>query len=118
VSGTEEEITKDPTPPIGGANIMARKNGVTPGGVGGLPLLYMGLAAVIGMALVDARRRPVASTVAYSLLLFIVGGWLMSARPAFAPMVPSAGPTLAAFIITLVAALVGGVAAKRLSDAL
>lgn len=118
VSVIEEEIAKDPTSPIAVANIMARKNGVTPGRVGGLPLLYMGLAAVIAMALVDARRRPVASTVAYSLLLFIVGGWLMSARPAFAPMVPGAGPTAVAFVITALAALLGGLAAKRLSDVL
>ena len=66
----------------------------------------------------DARRRPVASTVAFSLLLFIVGGWIIAAKPALGPMVPGAGPTLAAFIITFVAALVGGLAAKRLSDAL
>jgi len=118
VSVIEEEIAKDPTSPIAVANITARKNGVTPGRVGGLPLLYMGSAAVVGMALVDARRRPVASTVAFSLLLFIVGGWFIAARPSLAPMVPGAGPTLAAFIITFVAALVGGVAAKRLSDAL
>jgi len=118
VSVIEEAIAKDPTSPIAVANIMARKNGVTPGRVGGLPLLYMGSAAVVGMALVDARRRPVASTVAFSLLLFIVGGWYTAARPALAAMVPGAGPTLAALIITFVAALVGGVAAKRLSDAL
>jgi hypothetical protein len=118
VSVIEEEIAKDPTSPIAVANITARKNGVTPGQVGGRPLLYMGSAAVVGMALVDARRRPVASSVAFSLLLFIVGGWFIAGRPALAPMAPGAGPTLAAFIITFVAALVGGVAAKRLSDAL
>jgi hypothetical protein len=118
VSVIEEEIAKDPTSPIAVANITARKNGVTPGRVGGLPLLYMGSAAVVGMALVDARRRPVTSTVAFGLLLFVVGGWFISARPALAPMVPGAGPTLAAFFITLVAALAGGAAAKRLSDAL
>ena len=118
VSVIEEEIAKDPTSPIAVANITARKNGVTPGQVGGRPLLYMGSAAVVGMALVDARRRPVASSVAFSLLLFIVGGWFIAGRPALAPMVPGAGPTLAAFIITFVAALVGGVTAKRLADTL
>jgi len=118
VSVIEEEIAKDPTSPIAVANIMSRKNGVTPGRVGGLPLLYMGSTAVVGMALVDARRRPVASAVAFSLLLFIVGGWFIAGRPALGPMVPGAGPTAVAFIITFVAALVGGLAAKRLSDAL
>lgn len=118
VSVIEEEIAKDPTSPIAIANITARKNGVPPGRVGGLPLLYMGVTAVAGMALVDARRRPVASTVAFGLLLFLVGGWFIAARPAFAPMAPGAGPTLAAFLITVLAAVLGGVAARRLSDAL
>jgi hypothetical protein len=118
VSVIEEEIAKDPTSPIAVATIMARKNGVTPGRVGGLPLLYMGAAAVVGMALVDPRRRPVASTVAFSLLLFIAGGWFIAQRPAFAPMVPGAGPTVIAFVVTAAMALVGGLAAKRLSDAL
>ncbi len=118
VSVIAEEIAKDPTSPIAIANITARKNGMTPGRVGGLPLLYMGLAGVIAMSLVDARRRPVAATLAYSLLLFIVGGWRISGLPALAPMTPGIGPTLAAFVITAAAAVVGGLAAKRLSDSL
>ena len=118
VSVIEEEIAKDPTSPIAVANITARKNGVTPGRVGGLPLLYMGSAAVIGMALVDPRRRPVASSVAFSLLLFIVGGWFIAQRPALAPMLPGAGPTVIAFLVTAAIALAGGHAGERLSDAL
>jgi hypothetical protein len=118
VSVIEEEIAKDPTSPVAVANITARKNGITPGRVGGLPLLYMGAVAVIGMALVDARRRPVAATVAFSLLLFIAGGWFIAQRPALAPMVPGAGPTAIAFLITAAFSVVGGLAAKRLSDAL
>ncbi|HEV2056977.1 MAG TPA: hypothetical protein VGV06_17685 [Methylomirabilota bacterium] len=118
VSVIEEEIAKDPTSPIAVATIMGRKNGVTPGRVGGWPLFMMGIAPVIAMALVDARRRPVAAAVTWSLLLFVVGGWLVSGRPAFASMAPGAGPTIAAFIITAAAAVVGGLAARRLADAL
>ena len=118
VSVIEEEIARDPTSPIAVATITARKNGVTPGRVGGLPLLYMGLAGVIAMSLVDARRRPVAATVAYSLLLFIVAGWRISGLPALASMTPGMVPTLAAFIITAGAAVLGGLCATRLSDAL
>jgi len=118
VSIIEEEIAKDPTSPIAVANITARKNGMTPGRVGGLPLLYMGAAAVVGMALVDPRRRPVAAAVAYSLLLFIVGGWFVAQRPALSPMAPGTGPTAVAFAITLAAALAGGAASRWLSDAL
>jgi len=118
VSVIEEEIAKDPTSPIAVANITARKNGVAPGRVGGPPLLYMGSAAVIGMALVDPRRRPVASSVAFSLLLFVVGGWIIAQRPALAPVVPGAGPALIAFLVTAGAAALGGWTATRLSDAL
>ena len=91
---------------------------MTPGRIGGLPLLYMGLAGVIAMSLVDARRRPVAATTAYCLLLFIVAGWRISHLPALAPMTPGPGPTIVAFAITAGAAALGGLAAKRLSDSL
>ena len=118
VSVIDEEIAKDPTSPIAVATIMARKNRMTPGRVGGLPLLYMGFAGVFAMSLVDARRRPVAATVAYGLLLFIVAGWRISNAPALAPMAPGLGPTIVAFALTAGAAAVGGLAAKRLSDSL
>jgi hypothetical protein len=118
VSVIDEEIAKDPTSPIAIATITARKNGTTPGRVGGLPLLYMGLAGVIAMSLIDARRRPVLSTVAYSLLLFIFAGWRISGLPALAPMTPGVGPTVTAFAITAGAAVLGGLGAKQLSDAL
>jgi hypothetical protein len=118
VSVIEVEIAKDPTAPIAVANITAKKNGTTPGRVGGLPLLYMGLVGVIAMSLVDARRRPVASVLAFGLLLFIVAGWRISGLPALAPMTPGIGPTIAAFIVTVGTAVVGGLTATRLSDAL
>jgi hypothetical protein len=118
VSVIAEEIAKDPTSPIAVANITARKNGFTPGRVGGLPLLVMGLVPVVAMSLVDARRRPVASTVAYGLLFFIVGGWRVAGLPALAPMTPGLGVTLVAFALTAATALVGGLVARRLADSL
>jgi hypothetical protein len=118
VSVIEEEIAKDPTSPIAVANITARKNGFPAGRVGGLPLLIMGFVPVVAMSLVDARRRPVASTVAYGLLLFLAGGWRIAGLPALAPMVPGPGPTVAAFVLTAGTALVGGLAARRLADSL
>lgn len=117
VSAIEEEIAKDPTSPIAVANITARKNGFPPGRIGGLPLLIMGLIPVIAMSLVDPRQRPVAATVAYGLLLFIVGGWRIAGLPALAPMAPSLGPTAVAFVLTALTAVAGGFAARRLSDA-
>jgi hypothetical protein len=86
--------------------------------VGGLPLLIMGFVPAIAMSLVDARRRPVGSTVAYALLFFIVGGWRIGGLPALAPMLPGPGPTVVAFVLTAAAALVGGLAARRLADSL
>lgn len=118
VSVIEEEIAKDPTSPIAVANITARKNGFPPGRVGGLPLLIMGLIPVVAMSLLDARRRPAMATVAFGLLLFIVGGWRIAGLPALAPMTPGLGPTLVAFALTAGTALLGGLAARRLADSL
>jgi hypothetical protein len=118
VSVIEEEIAKDPTSPIAVANITARKNGFPAGRVGGLPLLIMGFVPVIALSLVDARRRPEAATIAYGLLLFVVGGWRIAGLPSLAPMTPTLGPTMMAFVLTAVAALVGGWAARRLADSL
>ena len=42
----------------------------------------------------------------------------ISHLPALAPMTPGLGPTIVAFAMTAGAAVVGGLAAKRLSDAL
>lgn len=118
VSVIEEEIAKDPTSPIAVANITARKNGFPAGRVGGLPLLIMGFVPVLALSLVDARRRPEAATIAYGLLLFVVGGWRIAGLPSLAPMTPTLGPTMMAFVLTAVAALVGGWAARRLADSL
>jgi len=118
VSVIEEEIAKDPTSPIAVATIMGRKNKVTPGRVGGWPLMVLGLGPVLAMALVDARRRPVAATIAYGIVLFGAAAWFLPGRPALADMTPGAGPTAVAFVLTIAGAWLGGMAARRLSDGL
>jgi hypothetical protein len=118
VSVIDQEIAKDPTSPIAVATITARKNGYPPGRVGGLPLLIMGALPVAAMALVDARRRPVAATVAYGLLFFVVGGWRLAGLPALAPMTPGLGATMTACALTAITAFLGGLASQRLADAL
>ena len=118
VSVIEEEIAKDPTSPIAVATMMARKNKVTPGRVGGWPLMVLGLGPVLAMALVDARRRPVAATIAYGIVLFGAAAWFLPGRPALADMTPGAGPTAVAFVLTIAGAWLGGMAARRLSDGL
>jgi|SRR5713101_2471020 len=118
VSVIEEEIAKDPTSPIAVATIMGRKNKVTPGRVGGWPLMVLGLGPVLGMALVDVRRRPVAATMAYGIVLFGAAAWFLPGRPALADMAPGAGPTAVALVLTIAAAWLAGMAARRLSDGL
>src|SRR5712691_1645265 len=118
VSVIEEEIAKDPTSPIAVATIMARKNKVTPGRVGGSPLMVLGLGPVLAMAVVDVCRRPVAATIAYGIVLFGAAAWFLPGRPALADMTPGAGPTAVAFVLTIAAAWLGGMAGRRLSDGL
>src|SRR3989442_13654995 len=90
VSVIEPEIAKDPTSPIAVAYLVARKNGTPPGATASLTQL-LGLLPVAAMIVVDPRRRPVAATVAYALVLFA----LMAVRLAFLPPVrpPLAGPS-------------------------
>ncbi len=117
VSVLQEEIAKDPTSPIAVASAIARENGTEPGTTAGLAQL-IGLVPVAAMVLVDPRRRPIAATVAYALTVFVVMGVRLAGLPAFRPLVPGAAETLAALVVTLVAALAGGFAAGRLAAAL
>jgi hypothetical protein len=114
VSVIEEEIAKDPTSPIAVANIVARKNGTTPGATASLAQL-LGLIPVAVMVIVDPRRRPVTATVAYALALFTLMAVRLGSLPAFRPLVPDAGQTLVALGLTLVAGVVGGWVACRLA---
>jgi hypothetical protein len=65
----------------------------------------------------DARRRPLPATAASAVAAFAVSGVLLARSPAFQPMVPGAGATLVALAVTLAAAVIGGLAARRLADA-
>jgi hypothetical protein len=117
VSVIEAAIAADPDSPIALAHAIARKNGTGPPVPGGLALaltLVPGLVMTAG----DARRHPVLATAAYAAALFAVSGALLARSPAFEPMVPGAGATLVALGITLGAGVIGGLAARRLADAL
>ena len=116
VSVIEEEIAKDPTSPIAVANAIARKNGERPG-VRTLALQVRSLIPVLALVVLDPRRRPVTSTVAYGLMLLATTGWALAHSPAFAPMAPDAGPTLIALILTILAALAAAAATRWLSTA-
>ena len=113
ISVIEEEIAKDPTSPIAVATLMARKEGIPPGQTGGRRHLFA-LWPALAMALVDARRRPIAATLAYAATLFALLAWRLPSRPSLAAMAPGAPETILALLLTLTAALVAGYAARWL----
>ena len=117
VSVIEEELTKDPTSPIAVATLMARKEGVQAGQTGGRRHLFA-LWPALAMALVDARRRPIAATLTYSAALFALLAWRLPSRPSLAAMAPGLPETIVALLLTLTAALAAGYAARWLSNAL
>jgi len=113
VSVIDEEIAKDPTSPIAVAMVMARKEGVTPGQTGGWRHVFALLPA-LAMVVLDPRRRPVAATVAYGVTLFAVLAWRLPSRPSLAAVAPSGPETFLALLLTIAAALLGGLAARWL----
>jgi hypothetical protein len=117
VSVIEEEIMKDPTSPIAVATLMARKEGVPAGQTGGRRHLFA-LWPALAMALVDARRRPIAATLTYAVALFALLAWRLPSRPSLAAMAPGLPETIVALLLTLTAALAAAYAARGLSNAL
>jgi hypothetical protein len=114
VSVIEAEIAKDPTSPIAVANIVARRNGTVPGATTSVAQL-LGLIPLAAMVAVDPRRRPVAASTAYALVLFGLMVWRLGSLPAYRALVPTAGETLVALALTLAAGLAGGWIAGRLA---
>jgi hypothetical protein len=113
VSVIGEEVVKDPTSPIALAHEIARKNGTAPGDSGFLMLVAL-LPAVV-MVGVDPRRRPVAATMSWAVVLFAVYGAVFVRSPAFGPMAPGTVATAVALGLTLAAAALGGLAARGLA---
>jgi hypothetical protein len=106
-----EEIVKDPTSPIAISHEIARKNGVAPGP--NLRGLAVALLAALALIAVDARRRPLAASVAFGLVLFAGVGLALARQPAFAQSLPSAVDIVVAVLVTALAAAAGGVLATR-----
>jgi hypothetical protein len=108
-----EEIAKDPTSPIAISHEIARKNGVAPGP--NLRGLVVALLAALVLGAVDARRRPVAASIAFGLTLCAGVGLALARQPAFAGSLPSAADTALALGITAIAAAAGGALAARVA---
>ena len=115
VSAIDAAIASDPTSPIALAHEIARKNGTAPAEAGGF-LTLTGLIPAVVMVALDPRRRPILATVGWSVALFAIYGAALARSPAFAPMAPDAAATAVALGLTVAAASVGGLAARRLSD--
>jgi hypothetical protein len=119
MSVVQEEIAKDPTSPIAVSHAIARKNGGTPGGVpGGSLARLLSLVPVLLLVALDPRRRPVPATIAYAVGLFAIWALTIGRTPAFQPMMPGLGTTIAALLITIVMALIGATAARWLAESL
>ena len=116
VSYIDEEIAKDPTSPIAISHEIARKNGSRPGAYGPM-LAGAALLAALAMAGVDARRRPVVATLAFSGTVLVVLGVMLTRAPAFAQSLPSGVDVALGALATGLAALASGTLAARLTDA-
>ncbi len=114
VSVIQEEMLKDPTSPIAVANVVARRNGTVAGATTSVAQL-LGLIPLAAMVAVDARRRPVAATVAYALVLFGLMAVRLGLLPAYQALVPGPGDTVVALALTLAAGVAGGFGAGRLA---
>ena len=113
VSFIAQEIARDPASPIALAHEIARKNGTTPGAWNPL-LLVVTMLGALAMIMVDARRRPVAAALACGLTMLVAAGLVLARLPAFAQSLPSALDTTLAAILTVLAAVAGGVLARRI----
>ena len=104
----------DGTSPIAVAHEMARRNG-TPVGGSALPRVFPVVGAAL-LALVDARRRPRAASLAFGVGLLGVMLPRMLRSGALAHVLPDAATMAAGVALTLAAAVAGGWLAARLAD--
>jgi hypothetical protein len=104
----------DGTSPIAVAHEMARRNGGTPGR--SLTSRLVPLLPAIVLALVDARRRWAAASLAFGVALFAVAAYTMVRAPALSHAIPGVPTFVAGLVLTLAAAGAGGWLAARLAD--
>jgi hypothetical protein len=112
----EAAIAADPESPIAVAHEIARKSGSSPGRLG--PGALLALVPALFVVAVDARRRPVAASLVHAAAFFALAGWGLARGPAFQPLVPGSLETGGAFAVALAAGALGGLAARRLADAI
>jgi hypothetical protein len=99
----------EPTAPIAVAHEIARRNGTTPGR--GFTVRLFPLLPALVMALIDARRRPLAAGLGFGLGLFVVNAVMFMRSPAFAHVHPDLLDAAVALVVTALAALASARAA-------
>jgi len=112
----EDAIRENPTSPVAIAHEIARRTGTAPGRMLSsriFPLLPAALAL-----LVDMRRRPRASAVAFGVALALVSLVMLSRSPAFAHAIPTMGEAAIALGLSALAGLAAGAGAARLGRVL
>ncbi|HEU5320707.1 MAG TPA: hypothetical protein VFX28_07885, partial [Methylomirabilota bacterium] len=112
-SALPEEIARDAMTSLGALNVIAMREGTTPGRLGDIMRWPM-LVPVVAMVLVDVRRRPVAAMLAYGAVLFAAVAVALHGRPAFQPSEPGLPVTVIAFVLTLAASVASAVLTQRL----
>ena len=108
-----EAIKEDPTSPIAVAHEMARRAGVQPGR--SLTLRLLPVLPALVLALVDPRRRWLASSLAFGATLAATWGWFASGAPALAHAAPQTPEAAIGVGLSIVAAVIGGWFARELA---
>ncbi|MBI2217336.1 MAG: hypothetical protein HYU51_08570 [Candidatus Rokubacteria bacterium] len=111
VSVIGEEIARDPTSPIAISHEIARKNG-RPVGAYGARVVFLALLGALAMVAVDARRRPGLAAFGYGATMLVTVSVALARMPAFAQSLPSTFDAALATVLTALAALAGGAAAR------
>ncbi len=111
-----EEALADPDSPVAIAHEMARRNGGAAPGRAYLHRVWPIVPALL-LALADARRRWRVASLALAAGVLAISGLLFARLPALAHALPSTADTVAATVVTALAALVGGALAVRLAAA-
>ena len=108
------DALSEPTSPIAVAHEIARLNGATPGR--GFTVRLFPILPAIVMAIIDARRRPIAAGLGFGLGLFVVNGVMFMRSPAFTHVHPDPLDAIVALAFTVVAAVLSTLAATTFEE--
>ena len=108
------DALSETTSPIAVAHEIARRNGATPGR--GFTVRLFPILPALVMALVDARRRPIAAGLGFALALYAVNAVMFMRSPAFTHVHPDLPDAVVALGVTALVAIVATIAATAFVD--